>query len=329
MIVYLSISVVAVLSFFNSNKKRTGLMIIGLILIFVISLRSNVGYDYREYVKLFSIYPLQDRHIQRLEWINILAIQVLRYFNLDNLGIFFYSIASYALLIKAFNGLEKFMNILLIWTGIPLFFFASLSTIRQFLATGLAFFIISRFDYGFLLRLALSVLCLGLHQSGALVVLILVLERLKLSLRKILLLSLVIVTGLPYMIGQAVVVFGVEHLIDARFGHISGGYLQFWLILILSIPLLLESASERKNNNNVFWIGLALYYVMLPYGLIASRIFLIFSFYFINLLATSKYYARLYPRLMLSSILLASFYYGLYLGKFQVINPYLPFNLIF
>ena len=330
MIVYLSLSIVAVLSFFSSNRKGAGIIIMGLILILIISLRYNVGYDYRQYVKIFSVYPLHDRHVQRLEWFNIFVIKLLRYFSLENFGVFIYSITSYFLLIRSFKGVKLFMNVLLIWLGIPLFFFASLSTLRQFLSVGVVFFIISRIEYGLFWRLVLSFLCIGLHQSGVLIFLILFLEWLKLSLKKTLLLGLVIVTVLPYLIVQASVVLGLDHLIDGRFGTISGGYLQFWLIFVISIPLLLENVSKEKyDNNNIFWIGLALYFVMLPYGLISSRVFLVFSFYFINLLVKSKYYARLYPRLFLSSVLLASFYYALYLGKLQDVNPYLPFNLIF
>lgn len=330
MIVYLSLSMVALLSFFSLKQKRVGMMLFGLVLILIISLRNNVGYDFGQYIKIFSTYPIQDRHVQRLEWLNIIIIKVLRYFSIEHLGVFLYSIASYILIIKSFGGIEKFLGVLLVWIGLPFLFLASLSTIRQFLALGFAFFIFSRVDMRLIWRIFLTVLCMGLHQSGVVVLFILFLEYLNLSSRKILILSGTIALFLPFFISWASVIIGIEHLIDGRFGHIAGGNLQFWFILILSLPLLIESIQENSRGaNSIFWIGLALFYVLLPYGLIASRVFLMFSFYFLMLLIKSRYYRMFYPRFLLAIVLFFSFYYGLYLGNLQLVNPYLPFSLIF
>lgn len=331
MIIFSVLGLICWLNFFDSSHKRFLGYFSFIFFLVLIVFRWNVGYDFSEYVDIFSNYAQDSRQIQRLEILNIWLIALLRHLNADTLGIALYTFLTYVLLNKAFKPIGGFMKISLLWIGVPLFFLASLSTVRQFLALSIAYvFLAYSGNLRFHLKAILFFTAVAIHKSAVLLLPLFVLEKVVNSRMRAVIMAFVIISFGPIFIEVIATVLGVEHLINSRFGFIGGGGKQFWLIILVTLPVFLTRRTESTDRpTNMLIIGLAIYYILLPYGLISTRVFLFFGFYFISLVLSCSFYSRFYPRLALSAFLLVNFYYGIYLGFLQEDHPYLPYNFIF
>lgn len=272
------------------------------ILLFAFSaMRYNVGWDYSHYLEIIKA---GHAHVEynRFELMNRIVFDLAHNTRLFQLAFVFYSF--FTLYLVYFICSKKSINpelSLLIYTTFPIFFFASLSTIRQSLAYSMVFMaygvLVEKKVFKFYLLICLA--CL-IHYSALIGLLLFLLVRFKITFKFnviLLLLSFLIsdeVRNIILKINLDISIIGTLKAYITRFSTQSYTTLQYLIYLINFLNLVFYSKLVRLNDSNreiigIINFGVVVYNILSFNGVLSNRFSTFFLQFIILLIPYYEY----------------------------------------
>jgi hypothetical protein len=320
--------------------KNKGLKTFAYFGIFLFSaLRYEVGYDYEAYYRIIKTGELLDT--LKNEYFSFLLLKTSNILGFEQL---FFIFTSVLILLPLIYTTKKYsyregISMIMFFT-FPLFFFNSLSIVRQFVAISITLLTIKEVkERNFLKFLIIIITAFLFHNSALIFLPIYFLYTLKIKNIFYIIIFLVASSLKPILLTVSKFLFPEYYISYIKnIGDQTGGNISFYIIFALFFIIIIFRKKIIKNKihnyflNNLFF-GIILYYLLLDYGH-AWRISLYFIIYVIyllpNLFLLYKKEIKYLLYILFIGFATFNFFYTLYLGHINPNkNPFIPYELFF
>jgi hypothetical protein len=330
---YIGITLIFILCYVFNIKDRSKIIYITLLLFCIF--RYDVGWDYSAYVEEIKLNVINERY----EPLSKLFLKLAA-------NLHFYPLAfilfAWPTLLLVYKSIEKYSNhptlSWLVYFSLPLFFFASLSTIRQSLAAAIILYSYKYLKEGKNLQFFISILIASLfHLSGIAGIFLWIVYKLKLS-RIVNIILFIISFIFPLFVKDIIMNFLSNYIPDS----IVAVRLQFYIFAETQSPTLLQylyyafavinllfyDRLVKINESNKQYIsfvtfGVVIFNLLSFEPISATRIsafFLIFLMYIIPYypkIFPSKYQKLIEQIIFLLLITIVFFYLWIYISAYK------------
>lgn len=260
-----------------------------LLLLLISAFRFDVGYDYATYFRTILYFKNNLSYMKIYEDFELFNQILISISNSLYLPQFYFIVSSLLIILPIYIVLQrKSSNValsLLLFYTFPLFYFNSMSIIRQFIAISILFYSFNEICKKKILKQLLFAIIAGMfHKSAYLIFPILIIQDKYLFKRKM----LYVVLFSSFFLSKVFELI-IKNIIPFYYSYISasvgtgGGKVQYFLILISILVLLsynkIVQTKLDKKNIQLFILGCIIYIALTPFGhagMRASSYFLLY-----------------------------------------------------